>query len=75
MERLITKVGEAVVILLSVLLLGAFVPFTIALFVYASTEATFAECTSHSIVFWLFTIIGWIGAYSYINEDVMGERY
>lgn len=75
MERLITKVGEAAVILLSVLFLGAFVPFTIALFVYASTEATFAECTSHSIVFWLFTIIGWVGASIYINEDVIGKHY
>lgn len=70
MEKLVAKVGEASIVLLSILFLGTLVPFTIGLFVYLTTDIAFADCTSQSTVFWLFSLFGWIGSAIYINDAV-----
>jgi hypothetical protein len=70
MEKLVAKVGEASIVLLSVLFLGTLVPFTIGLFVYLTTDCAFTDCTSHSAVFWLVSFFGWIGSAIYINDAV-----
>jgi hypothetical protein len=70
MEKLIAKVGEASIVLLSILFLGMLIPLKIALLVYFTTDLTFAECTTYSVMFWLFSFFGWIGSAVYINDTV-----
>lgn len=69
-EKLFGKMGEAFIVLLSILFLGMLVPLKIALFVYFTTDMTFAECTTYSVMFWLFSFFGWIAAAVYLHDAV-----
>lgn len=69
MKKFIKTVLFAVLILLSVLVLGFLVPTCISLFIVNTTETTMTECVQ-SVPFWLFTIIGSVTSSIYINEVV-----
>lgn len=68
MKKLINKVLEATLILLSILFLGALVPFVIAFFVAIGTNYTIADCTVCCPPFWVASFIGTILAGSYIDH-------
>jgi hypothetical protein len=68
--HIIKKTGEAIVILLTVFFLGLLIPMLITtLCVIFVADATYAEAMN-SVPFWLFTIVGWVIAGCYINEQV-----
>ena len=69
MKNLINKVFNTLLILLSISILGIFIPLIVSLFISILTPATFLECTT-TIPFWLFTIFGWIIFTVYVNEII-----
>lgn len=69
MKNLINKVFNTILILLSITILGIFIPLIVSFFISILTPATFADCTI-SIPFWLFTIIGWIISAAYVNDVI-----
>lgn len=69
MKNLINRVFNTILILLSIIILGIFIPITISFFISILTPATFADCTI-SPPFWIVTLIGWITAAVYINDAV-----
>ena len=68
MKKLLNKVLEAALILLSILFLGALVPFVIAFFVAIGTNYTLADCTVCCVPFWAASFIGTLLAGTYINH-------
>jgi hypothetical protein len=68
MKKLINKVLEAALILLSILFLGALVPFVIAFFVAIGTDYTIADCTVCCPPFWAASSIGTVLAGTYIDH-------
>ena len=75
MKKLLNKVLEATIVLLSILFLGSLVPFVIAFFVAIGTKYTLIDCTICNPIFWLFSIAGWFIAGYYINEVVTEEDH
>jgi hypothetical protein len=73
MEKILYKTAEAAVILLAVLFLGNLIPTTISMCIAICSKATFAECMN-SVPYWLFTIIGWIIAATYLNDILVNEK-
>jgi len=74
MKTLLNKVLEATVVLLSILFLGALVPFVIAFFVAIGTDYTIVDCTVCCPPFWVATFIGTIFAGTYIDH-VLKSNY
>lgn len=70
MEKILFKTGEAVVVLLSILFLGNLIPTTVSMCIAICTKETFEGIITSSVVYWLFTIIGWIVAAIYINDEI-----
>jgi hypothetical protein len=68
MKKLLNKVLEATVILLSILFLGALVPFVIAFFVAIGTDYTLADCTILCPPFWAICFVNTILAATYIDH-------
>lgn len=75
MKTLLNKVLEACVVLLSILFLGALVPFVIAFFVAISTNYTLTECTTCCPGFWIASILGWFISGFYIDDVVNTDNY
>lgn len=69
MKRLLNKVLEAIVVLLSIFILGLLVPMLTSLLIVSLSNTHFDECI-HSGPFWIFTLIGWIVAGCYINDTI-----
>jgi uncharacterized membrane protein YvlD (DUF360 family) len=69
MDTIVKKTVEAVLILLSIFLLGLFTPVITSVFITITTDIIFQECVQ-SLFFWLITVSGWIIAACYINEHV-----
>jgi hypothetical protein len=69
MKHLLKKLLFALVVLLSIFILGIFVPMIISLFITMVTEATLTDCVK-TAPFILFSIIGIICSAIYINEQV-----
>jgi len=74
MKKLLNKVLEATVILLSILFLSALVPFVIAFFVAIGTDYTIADCTICCPPFWVATFFGTLVAGTYIDH-VLKSNY
>ena len=75
MKKLLNKVLEAAVVLLSILFLGSLVPFVIAFFVAISTKYTLADCTICNPIFWLVSLFGWFVASFYVMEVLTEEDH
>ena len=72
MKTLLNKVLEAIVVLLSIFILGLMIPMLTSLILVVSSSTHFDECI-HSGQFWIFTLIGWIVAGCYINDATTDE--
>ena len=72
MKHLITKVSEAILILISGVILGLILPLFFSLIISILTSFKFIEVTS-SVPFWVFSIIGIVSAYVYINS-IIGSK-
>jgi hypothetical protein len=70
MKNLINKSLEAILILLIVFILGLFVPMLITTLVVIFTKTTYCEVFTTSVVFWIFTIIGWVIAAIFVNDEI-----
>lgn len=70
MKYLINKVIEALLVLLSIFLLGIFVPTIISLFVIIFNDDTTMKMCITTTPFWIFTVVGWCIAGAYISEVV-----
>ena len=78
MKKLINKVLEATLILLSILFLGMLIPTVIGMFIYFTTRITFVECFTHNYAFWSFSIVGCMisGSYIYylvVEDDILNQ--
>lgn len=73
MKLILEKTGEAMLILLSVLILGMFIPFVISSFIVIFSDYTYQQCVVENVIFWIFTIICWVVSGIYIN-DVVTKR-
>lgn len=69
MKTLSIKILNAFLILLSIFLLGIFIPMISSIFITITTETTLSECIE-SLPFWIITFMGWIVAGTYINEEL-----
>ena len=69
MKNLLTKFTFAILVLLTTIILGLFVPVIFSLFISITTPATFTECVQ-TAPFWLFTLIALITSGVYINDVV-----
>jgi len=67
MKTLLKKVLEAVIVLLSIFILGLMLPMLTSLIFVIFSNTQFDECI-HTGQFWLFTILGWIVAGCYIGH-------
>ena len=72
MKTIIIKTLEGLLVLLSIFVLGIFVPLLISLFIIITTDTLLQECIQ-TAPFFLFTIIGWIVSSVYINEIINRE--
>ena len=70
MKNLVIKSAEAMTVLLSIFILGIFVPFLIVTFLVIFTGSHYDELIEGNVAFWIFTGIGWIVAGCYINEKI-----
>lgn len=69
-NKLLLTLIKSLLILLSVFILGLFVPFMVSTFIVLTNDiVTYSDCVT-IFPFWLFTLIGWIVASVYINEEV-----
>lgn len=73
MKRLLNKVLEAIVVLLSIFILGIFLPMSIVLIVTSFTNAHIDECIMYP-GFWVLSIIGWIIADCYMDHILKDEN-
>jgi hypothetical protein len=69
MINLINKFIEALLVLLSIFVLGIFIPLLISIIVTLTTNATVVDCITFP-AFWIISFIGWIIATVYINDVV-----
>lgn len=69
MKNLLTKFAFAILVLLTSIILGLFVPVIFSLLISITTLATFTECVQ-TFPFWVFTIIGLFTSFCYINEVI-----
>lgn len=65
MKTLLNKVLEAIVVLLSIFILGIFIPLLTSLVVVVFSNTQFDECI-HTGVFWFGTGIGWTISITYM---------
>ena len=78
MKKLINKVLEATLVMLSTLFLGMLIPTVIGLFVYFTTRISFVECFTHKYAFCGFSIVGCMisGSYIYylvVEDDILNQ--
>jgi len=69
MKHLLKKLLFALVVLLSIFILGIFVPMIISLFIIITTEATLIDCIQ-TVPFILFSVIGCIISGLYISHEL-----
>ena len=69
MKKLLQTTVNAMIVLLSVFLLGIFLPLLVSIFLMSMGVLSGQECVS-SNPFWYFSIIGWIFAALYVNIQV-----
>lgn len=67
-SQLINKTGEAVLIVLIIFFMGLLIPMLITTVLVAFTSLQYDEVIGSSVIFWLFTIIGWWISAMYIND-------
>lgn len=70
MKHLLKKLFFALVVLLSIFILGMFVPIIISIFITITTDATLQDCIQ-TVPFILFSVIGVIIAGCYVNEEII----
>ena len=68
MKQLLKKTFEAIIILITIFLLGILIPTITSLYIVIfNNDVTMTMCTN-SEIFWISTIIGWCIALAYVNE-------
>jgi hypothetical protein len=72
MKHLMTKTLEAILILLSIFILGIFVPFIMSLFIAMFTKNTLSECIT-TVPFCILALIGWLISANYLNDVICNE--
>jgi len=72
MKHIITKTFEALLILLSVFILGMFIPFITSLIIVLTTDITITDFTTFG-PFWFFVVVGWCIAACYLNEEIKNK--
>lgn len=75
MKNLFKRTIELVQVVLIVFFLGLLIPILISTIVVLNTKATFGEIISESVIFWIFTIIGWILAAIFVDMCFDEERF
>jgi len=65
MKTLLNKVLEAIVVLLSIFILGLMIPILTSLVVVVFSNTQFDECV-HTGLFWFITLLGWIISIAYM---------
>ena len=68
MNRLTNKLVEALYVIVSIFAIGLAFPSLVSAFIALTTEATFSDCV-FTAPFWLITVLGWISAGVYINDQ------
>ncbi len=66
-KHLVKEILSAIIVLISGIILGLTIPVTLSALIALLTDFSFIQCTS-SILFWVFSILGTVGGYSYINH-------
>jgi len=66
MKTLLLKVLEAIIVLVSVFVLGILPSTLVSSFITLFTNATFIECVVTG-PFWIVTVLGWITSSCYLN--------
>lgn len=69
MKNLISKILSAIIILIGIILLGMTPSILITSFIAIFTNATYEDCIV-SGPFWIFSILGWICASVYVNDEL-----
>ena len=67
MKTFIKNILFAIIILLSVFILGIISPTIVSSFIVLTTKATFEECVQTGL-FWFVSILGWLCASVYVND-------
>ena len=67
MRFIIGKVLEAIVVIVSIIVLGMLAPMMLSIVITSFTECTMDDCFQ-SVPFWLFSIIGMVASGVYINH-------
>ena len=70
MKNLISKTVEAFLIIGIVFVLGLLVPMLVTTLVVVFTKETFNNIIGTSVIFWLFTIIGWIISAIFVDNKI-----
>lgn len=75
MKQLLKKTFEAIIILITIFLLGILIPTITSLYIVIfNNDVTMTMCTN-SEIFWISTIIGWCIALLYINTCLKIRGY
>lgn len=69
MKNLFEKIGVAFIAVISIIVLGLLVPMLVSTFIVVTTRFTLEMCTT-SVLFWIFTIFGWLIASIYVNDSI-----
>ena len=75
MKQLLKKTFEAIIILITIFLLGILIPTITSLYIVIfNNDITMTMCTN-SEIFWISTIIGWCIALLHINTCLKIRGY
>lgn len=69
MKKTLNALITGILVLLSIFLLGIFLPILTSLVLILTTDTSSQDCIT-STPFWLFSILGWSIAATYINEEL-----
>lgn len=70
MKHLLNSAVKALMILFIIFIMGLFVPMLITTLLVILTKTTYTEVITESVVFWLFTIIGWFMSAIFVNDEL-----
>jgi hypothetical protein len=70
----LSKFLEALVVLITIFLLGISVPMIVSCFIAIFTEVTVSQCVS-SEIFWFLSFVGVVISGIYINHSISTDWY
>lgn len=74
MKKTLNALITGILVLLSIFLLGIFIPILTSLLLIITSNTSTQDCIT-SLPFWLFTIVGWIIAAIYVNDELKKQSF